>query len=102
MTSPAGIPELLSRHSEALEQALRDAVGHEQTAIEAAARYVMGWEDADGRPASNTGKRIRPFLCLLAAELFDGAIADAMPAAVAVELVHNFSLVHDEIQDHDR
>jgi len=95
------IPALLSRHSEMLEEALRDAVGRDNDPLQAAARYVMGWEDADGRPASNRGKRIRPALCLLAAELFGGRVEDALPAAVAVELVHNFSLVHDEIQDHD-
>jgi len=64
-------------------------------------RYVLGWEDEIGRPIDAGGKRIRPALCLFAAEAVGGSIADAMPGAVAVELVHNFSLVHDEIQDHD-
>jgi len=61
----------------------------------------MGWEDADGRPLVTGGKRIRPALCLFAAETLGGRAQDAMPGAVAIELVHNFSLVHDEIQDHD-
>src|SRR6185369_16513188 len=42
-----------------------------------------------------------PALCLLAAAAVGGKPAGAMPGAVAVELIHNFSLVHDEIQDHD-
>ncbi len=95
------VPALLAQYGEMLEEALRDAVGRGDSPLEAAARYVMGWEDAEGRPTSNTGKRIRPALCLLAGELFGGHAEDALPAAVAVELVHNFSLVHDEIQDHD-
>jgi len=61
----------------------------------------MGWEDAQGRPSDAEGKRLRPLLCLLAAECVGGNANLAMPGAVAVELVHNFSLVHDDIQDHD-
>ncbi|MGB4862692.1 MAG: polyprenyl synthetase family protein [Tepidiformaceae bacterium] len=52
-------------------------------------------------PSSGGGKRIRPALCLFAAELFGADPNVAMPGAVAVELIHNFSLVHDEVQDHD-
>jgi len=43
------------------------------------------------------GKRIRPVLCLAVAEAAGGDVADALPAAVAVELVHTFSLVHDDL-----
>jgi geranylgeranyl diphosphate synthase type I len=60
----------------------------------------MGWEDQSGRAANAGGKRIRPALCLYAGGLFGNAEV-AMPGAVAVELVHNFSLIHDEVQDHD-
>jgi geranylgeranyl diphosphate synthase type II len=45
------------------------------------------------------GKRMRPILSLLGAEAFDKNSADAMPAALAVELFHNFSLIHDDIMD---
>lgn len=61
----------------------------------------MGWEDAAGGAMSTGGKRIRPALCLFAADLFGGTPEAALPGAVAVELVHNFSLVHDEVQDRD-
>jgi geranylgeranyl diphosphate synthase type I len=61
----------------------------------------MGWEDEDGKPAVTSGKRIRPALCLFAGSLFGTPPDLAMPGAVAVELIHNFSLVHDEVQDHD-
>lgn len=97
----ASPPPALTAHLPALEAALRDAVGEERGELAAAARYVMGWEDEHGRPASAAGKRIRPALCLLAAEALGGSVAAAMPGAVAVELTHNFSLVHDEIQDRD-
>lgn len=45
------------------------------------------------------GKRIRPALCLMAAEMFDGINEDAFQAAMAVELFHNFTLIHDDIMD---
>ena len=45
------------------------------------------------------GKRLRPVLCLLACRAAGGEPTDALPAAAAVELVHNFSLIHDDIQD---
>jgi len=64
--------------------------------------YHMGWEEADGRPSSQGGKALRPNLCLLACEAAGGNVRRALPAAAAVELVHNFSLIHDDIQDRDR
>lgn len=45
------------------------------------------------------GKRLRPLLCLLGADVLGGSMADAMPAALAVELFHNFTLLHDDIMD---
>jgi len=65
-------------------------------------RYHMGWQDVDGAPSDNRGKALRPSLCMLACAAARGDPTRALPAAAAVELVHNFSLLHDEIQDHDR
>lgn len=45
------------------------------------------------------GKRIRPVLCLMGNELFDEIIPDAWHAAIAIELFHNFTLIHDDIMD---
>ena len=47
------------------------------------------------------GKRLRPFMVIKSCEMFGGNSKRAMPAAAAVELVHNFSLVHDDIMDND-
>jgi geranylgeranyl diphosphate synthase type II len=52
-------------------------------------RYIM----------SLGGKRIRPVLTLMAADLFNGDIQTAMPAALAIETFHNFTLIHDDIMD---
>src|SRR5689334_21958195 len=45
------------------------------------------------------GKRVRPVLCLMGNELFDEIIPDAWNAATAIELFHNFTLIHDDIMD---
>ena len=64
--------------------------------------YHHGWVAADGTPLdppARTGKRIRPILAILSCEAFGGATEAAKGPAVAIELIHNFSLVHDDIQD---
>jgi geranylgeranyl diphosphate synthase type I len=62
--------------------------------------YHLGWTDEGFREIeARSGKRIRPVLCLLTCEAAGGQPEQALPAAAAVELVHNFSLVHDDIQD---
>lgn len=62
--------------------------------------YHLGWTDVTLRPLNgNTGKRLRPILCLLSCQAAGGDVQQALPAAAAVELIHNFSLVHDDIQD---
>jgi len=63
--------------------------------------YHMGWADPDFVPRHTyPGKRTRPFLLLLACEAVGGDWHTAIPAAAAVELLHNFSLIHDDIEDH--
>ncbi|MFQ6106448.1 MAG: polyprenyl synthetase family protein [Thermoplasmata archaeon] len=61
-------------------------------------RYALGL-DVDDR--KYRGKRIRPVLALLASESLGGTVEQAMPFAVASELLHNFLLTHDDIQDGD-
>jgi len=58
----------------------------------------MGWE-GDGAGPEARGKRIRPLLVLLVASATGGKWRNALPAATAVELLHNFSLIHDDIED---
>lgn len=94
-------PKSLTSNLVEIENALKDALADGPAELVHVSRYVMGWEDEDGNPRDTGGKRIRPALCLLAARLFGAKIGIALPGAVAVELIHNFSLVHDEVQDHD-
>lgn len=60
--------------------------------------YHLGWIGADSG-AGARGKRIRPLLLLLTTSAAGGNWRCALPAAAAVELVHNFSLIHDDIED---
>ena len=63
-------------------------------------QYHVGWLDAALALAeAPRGKRLRPLMCLLACEAAGGMWRAALPAASAVELVHSFSLIHDDIED---
>ncbi|MFC7245943.1 family 2 encapsulin nanocompartment cargo protein polyprenyl transferase [Catellatospora aurea] len=85
-----------------VDPALRTAVGTLRPSMRRISGYHFGWWDADGTPASgDAGKAIRPALALVAAEAVGADAAQAVPAAVAVELIHNFSLLHDDIMDGD-
>lgn len=65
-------------------------------------RFALGWVDERLLPASAVpGKRNRPLLCLLSCKAAGGDWHIALPAAAALELLHNFTLVHDDIEDGD-
>lgn len=80
----------LNRYSQPLEQAISSlSLPVEPANLYDPLRYFM----------TLGGKRIRPVLTLMGAELFGGNISSAMPSALAVELFHNFTLIHDDIMD---
>ncbi len=64
--------------------------------------YQLGYVDETlTRASSAGGKRFRPILCLLACEAVANSWHEALPTAAAIELLHNFSLIHDDIEDRD-
>lgn len=87
----------------ALDDAMRQVVARhlsDEEGFGLMLRYALGWEDENGQPYSvPTGKRLRPFILLLCATAVGDDWQRALPAAAAVELLHNFSLIHDDIQD---
>lgn len=99
----AVLKSLHSRYLPALETELRAllaSAGPPYTSYYDMLHYHMGWVDADLRPLpGKTGKRVRPILCLLACEAAGGTLEQSLPAAVGVEALHNFSLLHDDIED---
>lgn len=88
-----------------LEAEMRALLGNQQPPFApfyGMMNYHMGWMDEHFRPGDfAAGKRIRPLLCLMACEAVGGDVKQALPAAVAIEMLHNFSLVHDDIEDGD-
>jgi len=63
-------------------------------------RYHLGWLDPALKPVDGiAGKRIRPLVLLLVCDSSGGNWEQALPAAAAIELLHNFSLIHDDIED---
>jgi geranylgeranyl diphosphate synthase type I len=98
------LPDLFARYRTELEDYLRTAMPEGSPALlYSMMRYHLGWQDEQGRPlAGGGGKALRPTLCLWACQAMGGDWRAALPAAAALELAHNFSLVHDDIQDGDR
>jgi geranylgeranyl diphosphate synthase type I len=95
-------PAVLDRMRLLTVPALRAAVDRLEPSIARVAAYHLGWVDADGNAmAGNGGKAIRPALAVLSAEAVAVSPEVALPGAVAVELVHNFSLLHDDLMDGD-
>ncbi len=99
----AMIQDYFGRYLPLIEAEMRRVIGGEEGLYAGhygMLRYHMGWVDARMQPAVvNSGKRIRPVVCLLACEAAGGSVNDALPAAAAVELLHNFSLIHDDVED---
>jgi len=92
----------LHRSRDVLAPALRGAIDRLDPTCHAQAAYHLGWCDTDGRPvAAGGGKAVRPALALLSAEAAGAPVEVGLPGAVAVELVHNFSLLHDDLMDGD-
>jgi geranylgeranyl diphosphate synthase type I len=95
---------ILERARASVDPALRSALESLPGSLRRVALHHFGWEHADGTPAEgNAGKAIRPALVLTAAAALGGdrARAAAVRAAVAVELIHNFTLLHDDVMDRD-
>jgi geranylgeranyl diphosphate synthase type I len=98
MNIPTYMQEMRASIEEALREFVDRSIAPEYPELRNMVTYHMGWE-GEGAGAEAQGKRIRPLLVLLCAEAAGGNWRAALPAAVAVELLHNFSLVHDDIQD---
>ncbi|MFD3736225.1 polyprenyl synthetase family protein [Streptomyces sp. NPDC058632] len=98
----ADVPALLERGRTLAMPVLRAAIGRLAPPMDTVAAYHFGWIDAQGRPADGDGgKAVRPALAVLSAEVTGAAPEVGVPGAVAVELVHNFSLLHDDLMDGD-
>ncbi|RJO75631.1 polyprenyl synthetase family protein [Nocardia panacis] len=101
--SPTQPPtEILARTRKLVEPMLREAIAALPDPLRRMAGYHFGWWDVRGNPApGESGKMLRPALTVSACLACGGVPEDAVPAAVAVELIHNFTLIHDDVMDGD-
>ncbi|MFE9536144.1 family 2 encapsulin nanocompartment cargo protein polyprenyl transferase [Streptomyces sp. NPDC006691] len=94
--------DLLERARTVVNPQLRATVESLPGSMRRVAMYHFGWEHADGTPSGGqSGKAIRPALVLAATTALGGRPEAAVRAAAAVELVHNFTLLHDDVIDED-
>jgi geranylgeranyl diphosphate synthase type I len=96
----AALQPLLDRYAGRIEAELRRVLEGRDLVHYSLMRYHLGWEDRDGRPQeARHGKLLRPLLCATSCEAVGGDAETVLPLAAAVELLHNFSLIHDDIED---
>ncbi len=94
---------VLDRSRSAVVPELQAAVARLDPGSRLPASYHFGWCDPEGNPTPEGfgGKAVRPAFALLSAEAVGAPAETALPGAVGVELIHNFSLIHDDLLDGD-
>ena len=94
--------EILERFSDDVDVLLKDLLEGFAPLIANIAGYYFGWVDENFHPIkARKGKKLRPTLNLLVCEAISGSCISALPIAAALELIHNYSLIHDDIMDRD-
>jgi|WetSurMetagenome_2_1015567.scaffolds.fasta_scaffold23725_5 geranylgeranyl diphosphate synthase, type I len=98
------VVDILTEIENYCNSAIQENFSTETQPLQEMLKYHLGF---DGTSTKNKGKRIRPLLVCLTAHLCGANWHNVLPAAVSIELIHNFSLIHDDIQDqsltrHDR
>lgn len=98
----ASIETLLTETRRLIEPTQRAVIETLPASIRHITGFHLGWWDADGRESSGSrGKAVRPALTIACARAAGGSAQAAIEPAVAVELMHDFSLLHDDIMDRD-
>ena len=95
-------PDVFIKFREPIEGELKRLFSKRKLPLYKMMRYHLGWVDEQGQPAKGGGKYLRATLCLLSSQAVGGEFEMALRFAAAIELVHNFSLIHDDIQDRDK
>ena len=93
------LPDIIyQRYQHALEGELYQTFANQEGLLYDMLVYQLGWKDELGTPlSSGSGERYHASLCLLACESLLGEYQPALPAGAAVELVHNFALIHEDV-----
>jgi len=92
--------ELFASYRSDVQAELKKIINRSPLPVRNILRYHMGWQDESGYYCQRKcGKFIRSTLCFLSCQAVGGDATQISPIAAALELVHNFSLIHDDIQD---
>ncbi|MDD5660100.1 MAG: polyprenyl synthetase family protein, partial [Actinomycetota bacterium] len=96
------LPEIFNEFRQAIDLEMRSIISESKLPLYDMLRYHMGWIDEKGNPGVyDKGKFLRATLCMLACISTGADHEKALPIAASIELIHNFSLIHDDIQDND-
>jgi len=94
------MPEFFLLYRDTVQVELKNVIDSCPSVLCDMLRYHMGWQDEHGHCCDReSGKLVRPTLCLLSCQAVGGDTSKILPAAAAIELIHNFSLIHDDIED---
>ena len=93
------LPDLVTRYQESLESTLKTTLEDRQHPLYHLIKYQMGWMDEDGARQFEPSLRLHPTLTLSICEALGGDTSKANPGAMAIEMLHQFTRVHDDIQD---
>lgn len=94
---------ILHKYQQIIEKSLKQRIPKNNSEVYRTLQYSMGWIDKNGNKQNKSlGKSLRASLCLFACEATHGSYNASIPAAAAIELIHKFSLIHDDIQDKDQ
>ena len=94
-------PNFLTKYEVMISDYLKSSVLSYDGDISKYINNYFGWEDND-KESSYQGKAFRPALCIALCDSLSGNINAALPCSISIELVHNFSLIHDDIEDNDK
>jgi len=98
----SAIDKILTKYTKDITATIQDALQVAPPFIQGVINYHFGWVDQNFEPANfDGGKMLRPTLCLLVFQALTGGYKDALPVAAALEMIHNFTLIHDDIEDGD-
>jgi geranylgeranyl diphosphate synthase, type I len=96
------LPEIFNTYRPEIDSEMKSILDKGRLPLYDMLKYHMGWIDEEGIPGNfNKGKFLRATLCILSCISTGADYKKALPIAASIELLHNFSLIHDDIQDND-
>jgi geranylgeranyl diphosphate synthase type I len=103
MSRSSQLTAILAKYTPAISESIQQSLIDAPPFLGGMLRYHFGWVDAQFEPVwTDSGKFLRPTLCLLVFEALTGDFRPVLPVAAAIEMIHNFSLIHDDVEDADR